>query len=88
MSLWVRAATQTQLVLQPVPGNALLQAAAYLICAKSTGMTLASDTVAAPVCSRLRAYLPHKVREELSKAQWDAKKHVLKVTMPIVRDHS
>ena len=32
-------------------------------------------------CSRLNTYLPHEVDSDKSIAQWDAKKHQLKITM-------
>lgn len=37
-------------------------------------------------CSKLNVYLPHTVQEDKGKAQWDAKKQVLSVTLPIIRE--
>lgn len=36
--------------------------------------------------SKLNVYLPHAVQEDKGKAQWDGKKQVLSVTLPIIRE--
>lgn len=37
-------------------------------------------------CSYLRLHLPHKVQSERGRAKWDAKKKILSVALPIIRE--
>jgi hypothetical protein len=38
-----------------------------------------------PPCSKLTLHLPHKVDDQRGRATWDAKQHILSVTLPILR---
>lgn len=56
-----------------------------LPCGSSDASAAGCCTLMLP-CSKLNVYLPHTVQEDKGKAQWDAKKQVLSVTLPIIRE--
>lgn len=47
---------------------------------------LIAHQAALHLCSKLSTYLPHKVDEVRSRAEWDSRTHKLKITMRIVRE--